>query len=503
MSDSELKSDRDASDNAPAANEPQVAYAPPGQQQQPQELEGGYGWLYLRSEQPVDFGGLFRVVVVATALLNFHTWGLNSSYAVFLAYYLRTQSIEGATTLGFAFVGGLSVGIALLVSPVATILAGTKNFGTKKTIWLGTIFETVSFIGASFTSELWHLILSQGICFGIGMGMIFVASVPVPSQWFNKKRSLANACAASGSGFGGLTYSLGTNAMISSIGLAWTFRVLAIICFVVNCTCGFLIRDRNHAVGSIHIALNWKLFRRPSYLLYQGWMVFSMIPYTALVFSIVDYCQAVGLSSAQASLVGALLNLSQGLGRPMIGLSSDAFGRLNVAGLCTAWTGILSVTLWIFSFNLATCIVFALLVGTCAGVIWATAAPVLAEVVGLQMLPSGLSMSWLVLVLPATFAEVIVLEIRQKEYRAAQLFIGFMYLAAFIFIWILRAWKVREIEMAHLDKEQRERVIRDDDGVLPNEEMRRQHSRVERASIASKAKEGLSLAKGLWAWQKV
>jgi hypothetical protein len=140
------------------------------------------------------------------------------------------------------------------------------------------------------------------------MGLIFVASVPIPSQWFTKKRSLANACAAAGSGFGGLTYSLGTDAMISSIGLAWTFRVLAIICFVVNCTCGFLIRDRNKAIGSVHIALNWKLFRRPSYLLYQGWMIFSIIPYVALVFSIVDYCQAVGLSASQASLVGALLN---------------------------------------------------------------------------------------------------------------------------------------------------------------------------------------------------
>lgn len=354
------------------------------------------------------------------------------------------------------------------------------------------------------------------------MGLIFVASVPVPSQWFTKKRSLANACAAAGSGFGGLTYSLGTNAMISSIGLAWTFRVLAIICFVVNCACGFLIRDRNKAVGSVHVALNWKLFKKPSYLFYLAWMSFSLIPYTALIFSIVDYSQYVGLSASHASLVGALLNrmyptpsmslnrkedsqnpiVSQGLGRPMIGLSSDAVGRLNVAGLCTAFVGVLSVTLWVFSFTLATCVVFALLAGTCAGVIWATAAPVLAEVVGLQLLPSALSMTWLVLVLPATFAEVIVLEIRSRSYRGAQLFIGFMYLAAFVFIWLLRAWKVRELDQARLEsKEQRERAIRDDDDVDLG--IRREDSRAERASIASKAKEGLSIAKGLFAWQKV
>lgn len=140
------------------------------------------------------------------------------------------------------------------------------------------------------------------------MGLIFVSSVPVPSQWFAKRRSLANAVAAGGSGFGGLTYSLATNAMISHIGLAWTFRVLAIICFVVNTICSYLVRDRNDAVGSVTLALNWQLFRRPQYLMYQGWMFFCMIPYVGLVFSIVDYSQSVGLSASQASLIGALLN---------------------------------------------------------------------------------------------------------------------------------------------------------------------------------------------------
>ena len=84
------------------------------------------------------------------------------------------------------------------------------------------------------------------------------------------------------------------------------------------------------------------------------------------------------------------MTVSQGLGRPVIGLSSDSVGRLNVACFCTALCGVLCVTLWVFAKTLATCIVFALLVGGVAGVMWATAAPVLAEVVGLPLLPSGM-----------------------------------------------------------------------------------------------------------------
>jgi hypothetical protein len=140
------------------------------------------------------------------------------------------------------------------------------------------------------------------------MGFVFVASVPIPAQWFVKRRSLANAIAAAGSGFGGLVYSLASNKMIDRLGLPWTFRILAIICFVVNSVCSFLVRDRNAALGTIHIALDWKLFRQTPFLLLQAWLIFSILAYTILVFSIVAYCEAVGLTSSQASLIGALFN---------------------------------------------------------------------------------------------------------------------------------------------------------------------------------------------------
>ncbi|KAI1764050.1 MFS general substrate transporter [Hypoxylon sp. FL1150] len=420
---------------------------------QSQELkEGGYGW----------------VVIFGMFLLNAHTWGLNSSFAVFLAYYLRNGTF-GSNELGYAFIGGLSISIALLASPLATTLAGWKRCGIRWTIFIGVVFETIAFIGSSFASELWHLILSQGISFGLGMGLCFVSSASVPPQWFKKRRSLANSLAASGSGFGGLCYSLATNAMITNIGLPWAFRVIAIICFVVNSVAAYLIRDRNEAVGSVHVAFNWKLFKRPSFMLFQAWMAFSIIGYVILIYSIVDYSQSVGLSSSQASLVGAMFSLFQGLGRPVIGLSSDAIGRLNIANLCTLFCGLVCMFFWVFgTTSFAACLVFAMLSGSVAGVIWATVAPICAEVVGLALIPSALSMTWLVLVLPSTFAEVIGLSLRRSGpggYLDVQLFTAFMYIGAFIFGWLLRAWKVWELKQVQLDKEQRELAIRDE-GVL-------------------------------------
>ena len=96
----------------------------------------------------------------------------------------------GASALEYAFVGGLSISQALLLSPLATYI--TRVHGTRTTLLLGVALETVALIGASFTHQIWQLFLSQGVCFGFGMGFLFVGSVGIVPQWFTSKRSLAN-----------------------------------------------------------------------------------------------------------------------------------------------------------------------------------------------------------------------------------------------------------------------------------------------------------------------
>ncbi|KAK3906835.1 major facilitator superfamily domain-containing protein [Staphylotrichum tortipilum] len=407
---------------------------------EPEFKEGGYGW----------------VVVFGVLLVNAHTWGLNSSYAVFLAYYLRSGTIDGASALGFAFVGGLSISISMLVSPFATWCIG--RFGTAATLRIGVVLEAVSFIGASFSTHIWHLLLSQGVCFGLGLGFCFTSTVGVVPQWFTKKRSFANSVATSGSGFGGLTYSLATNAMITNLGLAWAFRILAILAFVVNGACSLIVRDRNKAVGAVHIPFHKDLFKKSQFWLFLGWGFFSILSYIIVVFSITDYALSVGFSARQGSLAAAMFNLSQGLGRPLIGLASDRFGRINVAGIGTLIAGLAAFFLWIFAgSHFGGLIVYALF-GGFAGIIWPCVAPVGAEVVGLQLLPSALSIYWLVLVLPSTFAEVIGLSLRTSgihAYLNVQAFTGTMYIVSFLFLWLLRSWKLHQLELLGLDDEKK------------------------------------------------
>ncbi|KAI4108011.1 MAG: hypothetical protein L6R37_001293 [Teloschistes peruensis] len=286
---------------------------------------GGYGW----------------VCVACCFWINAHTWGVNSSYGVFLAYYLQNNYYPGASALEFAFVGGLSISLALVLSPVATLT--TRLYGTNVTLLIGVFFETLALIGASFTRRVWHLFLSQGICFGLGLGFLFVGSVGVVPQWFTTKRSFANGIATAGSGIGGLMYSLATEAMIQPFGIGWAFRILGIVAFTVNVVCALLMKDRNKTIGVTQLAFDYRLFKRPEYLLTLSWGFFSMLGYTVLLFSLPSYAISVGLSSRQGSIIGALLNLGQGLGRPLVGIFSDSAGRINIAGALTFIAGFLSL----------------------------------------------------------------------------------------------------------------------------------------------------------------
>ena len=132
----------------------------------------------VRDDQTVDCppnGGYGWVCVACCFWINAHTWGINSSYGVFLAFYLDNDYYPGTTALDFAFIGGLSISMALLISPIATTT--TRLYGTRVTLLAGVFFETLALIGASFAHQIWQLFLSQGVCFGWGMGYLFVGSV--------------------------------------------------------------------------------------------------------------------------------------------------------------------------------------------------------------------------------------------------------------------------------------------------------------------------------------
>ena len=190
--------------------------------------------------------------------------------------------------------------------------------------------------------------------------------------------------------------------MIKNISLAWTFRILALVACAVNLVAAMLIKDRNKQIGSSMLSFDYRLFKKLEFLGLLAFGFLSMLGYVVLLFSLPNYSRTIGLTASQGSIIGAVLNLGQALGRPPIGYFSDSFGRVNMAASMTFLAGFFALVVWSFAKSFGVLVFFAIVGGMFAGTFWAVAGPVYAEIMGLVDLPSSLSITWLVLVLPTT-----------------------------------------------------------------------------------------------------
>lgn len=388
---------------------------------------GGYGW----------------VCVAAACALNASAWGINSAFGVFLAFYLEHDTFPGTTPFAFAFIGGLSISQALLVSPVITI--STRAWGVRVTLLIGVALLTLGLLGASFAKEFWQLLLAQGVCFGWGMGFLYVGSLGILPQWFTTRRSLAQGIAASGAGIGGIIYNLVTNVLNESLGWRWALRVLAASGFAVNLVCALVLRDRNKQIKPSLVIFDWRKLGRYEILLIVAWGALSELGYIALYYSMPSYAASIGLSAKQGSIAGTMVSVGLAIGRPVMGYYSDALGRINMAAFGTGFCGLLCLVVWTFAKSYGVLLFFATTSGTVCGTFWSTIAPVGAEVVGLQELNSAMSSTFLLLVFPCTFAEsiaVVMVGNGDDSWLRPQLFVGFMFVGAALCTMALRAWKI-------------------------------------------------------------
>lgn len=345
--------------------------------------------------------------------------------------------------MSYAFIGGCNFAAALITAPAVNALL--RLFGTRPVMFAGCLIWAIGWITASFATTLWQLVLSQGVCIGIGLGMIWQPSTGVISQWFQKRRSMAQGFTSAGSGVIGLIYSVSTTRMIENVSLAWALRITGSTSFVCLVIATALIRDRNKVVRPTIHPFDVQILKRYQVWMVLGWSVFSLLGYMVLLYSLANYGATIGLNQAQSGIIITMVNLGTAIGRMFIGVLSDRWGRVTVSGLCSAVTAVSCFVWWINARDYGSLLAYALVNGMWFGVYWACIAPVSAEVVDLKDLPSLLSLVWLIDVLPTLFSEAVGLELRRegsgRPYLWPQIYSGLCYLIAAGFLLELRRVK--------------------------------------------------------------
>ena len=77
-------------------------------------------------------------------------------------------------------------------------------------LYVGNFLVVLGIMMLSLCTEYWQVFLAQGICMGLGAGLLYIPSLALVSIWFDRKRALAMGVVMSGIAVGGFKpYTIG------------------------------------------------------------------------------------------------------------------------------------------------------------------------------------------------------------------------------------------------------------------------------------------------------
>ncbi|KAH8881476.1 MFS general substrate transporter [Thozetella sp. PMI_491] len=332
--------------------------------------DGGYGW----------------VVIVAGAVLTWWAVGFAYCWGVILSALVK-EGVSAPSTL--SFVGSVTSGTISVLAIITSQLV--RSLGSQKTCLLGVTFMALSPLLSSFTvHNVSGLFVTNGLLMGVGSSLCFISVSIVPSQYFSRKRGLANGIVSAGGGLGGATLSIAINAFIERYGPAWTFRLLSLGILVTAFPAAWFIKERVplRATGLVE----WRLLRGPKFLLVFAAGAIGTFPLFVPPFFLPLYSGSIGLSSSTGAALLAGFTFSSGVGRILSGIFCDAIGPLNTLWMSFMLNAISLLVIWPVSTTLAPLVAFAILNGASNGGFFATMPTVVGNVFGSQRVSVAMGM---------------------------------------------------------------------------------------------------------------
>ncbi|KAI9244175.1 major facilitator superfamily domain-containing protein [Sporodiniella umbellata] len=424
---------RSSSDATEVVMDDKVNNEPPTVTDEEDHQDGGYGWFVVL--------GAFLVQVTTFGTIT--SWG-NFLFLCVMQDYYEQYVYKGVPNapLNLSFVGTLALVFLNFSGPFAQVLVSI--FGIRIVLIIGTIFISLGLEMASLSYQIWHLYLSQGVMFGIGASCVYMAMMGVAPQWFNKRRGLALGLIASGSGIGGLVIPNIMNGINSSLGPAWTYRILGFICLFCDIWACLLVRPRNpgpKAKKRLSQMVDLRVLKNINFLLFCIGSNVGLLGYFVPYFYLPSYATYIGLSDSQGSAAVSVSAAGNFVGRIIIGYLGDRIGKINAFFIFSVITALSSFLIWTFANSYGVLMAFALIFGLTSGAFFAQVSPITASILGMQKFPSGLSLMLLTNSIPVfgpNIAGAIETNVGSTPFFTYKMFTGVVYVVSALVLFILK-----------------------------------------------------------------
>jgi predicted MFS family arabinose efflux permease len=197
----------------------------------------------------------------------------------------------------------------------------------------GTILIAGGFLLASVWASLIGLVVSYGVLIGSGVGLLYGLPLRIVSQLNHARRGLLMGITLMGFGLSPLLFAPIVQQLLSHLGLAGTFRVLALV-YALVLTLLFVPLVRQDHADKDTKKMSFAMLRSPRFLLvYALFFLGTLMGLTVIGFTGDFGVDAVGLDALEVSFFLGLFAVLNGVGRPLFGYLNDTFGFVRSAAL--------------------------------------------------------------------------------------------------------------------------------------------------------------------------
>lgn len=322
--------------------------------------------------------------------------GLLNAYGAYVSYY-STDLLADYSSTAIAWPGTLQ---AVLIISVGVLSGPLFDRGHLVPLLLiGSFLVVFGMMMLSLSTQYYQILLAQGICVGLGSGIIYVPSLALVSISFPPRtRALALALATCGAAVGGVVFPIALQQLLPLVGFAWATRILAfmaLFCFAVGDA--IILSGRGSLTPQPpRSLLDWSALRDPTFLPFCLALFAIFLAYYVPFFYIPDYVHVV-LGASTTAGVDALViaNAATLPGRLASALVARRLGATETLLLAVAANAVVLFA-WLAVTSLPAMDAWIVVFGLVAGPLVTIPAAVVPEICpSLSLVGTRLGMAWL------------------------------------------------------------------------------------------------------------
>lgn len=319
-------------------------------------------------------------IIQVPKLTHFAFRGIVNTFGAYQTYY-ELHLFHSRSPSAISWIGSIQASLLFFVSVVTGPIFDAGY--THALLAGGSFLVILGTMMTSLAKEYYQVVLAQGLCTGLGAGMMFVPSIAIVSTYFEKNRAFAIGVGASGSSFGeravlytyvcmlnstigGIIYPIIFHQLQPKIGFGWATRIIGLIVLVTLIIANIVSRQRVLPTTRRRL-FDVSALREAPFIFCTLGLTFGFIGLYNPFFYITPFALAkTGANATLAFYFVPIINAASIFGRLAPTALADRMGTLNTIIPCTLICGVLTLA-WTAVHSTGALLAFALLYGFFSG----------------------------------------------------------------------------------------------------------------------------------------